>query len=111
MCNAGGGFACGRDAGQLPARAGLSKKGYNAFALIYRPAQRRAGMARAINFIFEHADKLEVDTSIIPFGAARRADAWRRGSARMERRSSASRIIRALPPSFAIHGAQRIQRA
>ena len=39
--------------------------GYNAFALIYRPGAQTAGedLARAIAFIYEHADELEVDTS------------------------------------------------
>ena len=43
----------------------LSKKGYNAFALIYRPGAQTAceDLARAIAFIYEHADELEVDTS------------------------------------------------
>ena len=39
--------------------------GYNAFALIYRPGAQTAceDLARAIAFIFEHAEELEVDTS------------------------------------------------
>ena len=43
----------------------LSKMGYNAFALIYRPGAQTAceDLARAITFIFEHADELEVDTA------------------------------------------------
>ena len=43
----------------------LSKKGYNAFALIYRPGAQTAceDLARAIAFIFDHADELQVDTS------------------------------------------------
>ncbi len=42
----------------------LSKMGYNAFALIYRPGAQTAceDLARAISFIFKHADELEVDT-------------------------------------------------
>lgn len=41
----------------------LSQKGYNAFALIYRPGAQTAceDLARAISFIFEHAEELEVD--------------------------------------------------
>ncbi|MCM1382282.1 MAG: alpha/beta hydrolase [Muribaculaceae bacterium] len=37
----------------------------NAFALIYRPGAQTAceDLARAITFIFEHADELEIDTS------------------------------------------------
>ena len=42
----------------------LSKKGYNAFALIYRPGAQTAceDLARAISFIFKNADKLGVST-------------------------------------------------
>lgn len=42
----------------------LSKMGYNAFALIYRPGAQTAceDLARAISFIFSHADELEVNT-------------------------------------------------
>ena len=38
--------------------------GYNAFALIYRPGAQTAceDLSRAIDFIFEHADELQVDT-------------------------------------------------
>ena len=43
----------------------LSKKGYNAFALIYRPGARTAceDLARAIAFLHEHADELGIDMS------------------------------------------------
>ena len=43
----------------------LSKKGYNAFALIYRPGAQTAceDLARAIAFIHENAEELEVDVS------------------------------------------------
>lgn len=43
----------------------LSKKGYNAFALIYRPGAQTAceDLSRATAFIFDHAEELEVDTS------------------------------------------------
>ena len=42
----------------------LSKQGYNAFALIYRPGAQTAceDLARAISFIFENADELGVST-------------------------------------------------
>ncbi len=38
--------------------------GYNAFALIYRPGAQTAceDLARAISFIFAHADELQVST-------------------------------------------------
>lgn len=42
----------------------LSKKGWNAFALIYRPGAQTAceDLARALTFIFEHAKELGVST-------------------------------------------------
>lgn len=41
----------------------LSKKGYNAFALIYRPGAQTAceDLARAIAFLHEHAEELQID--------------------------------------------------
>lgn len=65
ICNAGGGFAyVGAMHDSFPHALELSKKGYNAFALIYRPGTQTAceDLARAIAFIHEHADELEVDT-------------------------------------------------
>lgn len=65
ICNAGGGFAyVGAMHDSFPHALELSKKGYNAFALIYRPGAQTAceDLARAIAFIFDHADKLEVNT-------------------------------------------------
>ena len=43
----------------------LSKKGYNAFALIYRPDVKSAckDLARAIAYIHKHAQELEIDVS------------------------------------------------
>lgn len=66
ITNAGGGFAY--VAGMhdsFPHALELSKKGYNAFALIYRPGAQTAceDLARAIAFIHEHAEELEVDVS------------------------------------------------
>lgn len=66
VCNAGGGFsyvAAMHDS--FPHALALSKRGYNAFALIYRPGAQTAceDLARAIRFIFENAEMLEVDTS------------------------------------------------
>ena len=66
ICNAGGGFAyVGAMQDSFPHALELSKKGYNAFALIYRPGADTAceDLARAISFIFEHAQELQVDTS------------------------------------------------
>ena len=63
---AGGGFAyVGAMHDSFPHALELSKMGYNAFALIYRPGAQTAceDLASAIAFIFEHAEELEVDTS------------------------------------------------
>lgn len=65
VCNAGGGFAyVGAMQDSFPHALELSKQGYNAFALIYRPGWQTAyeDLGRAIQFIFDHADELEVDT-------------------------------------------------
>ncbi len=65
VCNAGGGFAyVGAMHDSFPHALELSKMGYNAFALIYRPGWDTAceDLARAISFIFSHAEELEVDT-------------------------------------------------
>lgn len=65
VCNAGGGFAyVGAMHDSFPHALELSKLGYNAFALIYRPGAQTAceDLARAISFIFAHAEELEVDT-------------------------------------------------
>lgn len=65
VCNAGGGFAyVGAMHDSFPHALELSKKGYNAFALIYRPGAQTAceDLARAVSFIFEHAEVLEVNT-------------------------------------------------
>ena len=65
VCNAGGGFAyVGAIHDSFPHALELAKMGYNAFALIYRPGWDTAceDLARAITFIFDHADELEVDT-------------------------------------------------
>jgi acetyl esterase/lipase len=47
----------------FPHASELSKKGYNAFALNYRPGYDTAmqDLARAIAFIHEHCEELEVD--------------------------------------------------
>lgn len=65
VCNAGGGMVyVGAMHDSFPHALELSKKGYNAFALIYRPGYETAmqDLARAITFIFEHADELSVNT-------------------------------------------------
>ena len=65
IVNAGGGFAyVGAMHDSFPHALELSKMGYNAFALIYRPGAQTAceDLSRAIVFIFEHAADLQVDT-------------------------------------------------
>ena len=82
VCNAGGGFAyVGAMQDSFPHALELSKRGYNAFALIYRPGAQTAceDLARAISFIFAHAEELEVDTecySLWGGSAGARMAAW-----------------------------------
>lgn len=82
IVNAGGGFSyVGAMHDSFPHALELSKKGYNAFALIYRPGARTASedLARAIAFIHEHADELGVDTvgySLWGGSAGARMAAW-----------------------------------
>lgn len=82
VCNAGGAFAyVGAMHDSFPHALELSKQGYNAFALIYRPGAQTAyeDLARAISFIFAHADELEVDTdcySLWGGSAGARMAAW-----------------------------------
>lgn len=82
ICNAGGGFAyVGAMQDSFPHALELSKKGYNAFALIYRPGAQTAceDLARAISFVFQHAEELEVDTagySLWGGSAGARMAAW-----------------------------------
>lgn len=67
VVNAGGGWSyVGAMHESFPAAMELSKKGYNAFALIYRSGGEKKAcqdLARAITFIFSHADELQVDIS------------------------------------------------
>lgn len=82
VCNAGGGFAyVGAMQDSFPHALELSKRGYNVFALIYRPGAQAAceDLARAISFIFENAQELEVDTdcySLWGGSAGARMAAW-----------------------------------
>ena len=62
MCCAGGGFEfVGAIHGSFPLAMEIAKKGYNAFALIYRPDAQKSSedLARAIEFVFDHADELD----------------------------------------------------
>ena len=63
ICNAGGGHVfVGAMHDSFPHALELSKKGYNAFALIYRPdwTPSDQDLARALSFIYDHADELGV---------------------------------------------------
>lgn len=66
IVSAGGGMVyVGAMHDSFPHALELSKKGYNAFALIYRPGAQTAceDLARAITFIHEHAEELHIDPS------------------------------------------------
>ena len=82
ICNAGGGFVfVGAMHDSFPHALELSKRGYNAFALIYRPGADTAceDLARAIAFIHDHADELQVDMkdySLWGGSAGARMAAW-----------------------------------
>lgn len=82
ICNAGGGFYyVGAMHDSFPHALEISKRGYNAFALIYRPNAQTAfeDLARAIAFIHEHAAELQVDTksySLWGGSAGARMAAW-----------------------------------
>ena len=82
VCNAGGAFAyVGAMQDSFPHALELSKRGYNAFALIYRPGAQTAceDLARALSFIFAHAGELGVSTecySLWGGSAGARMAAW-----------------------------------
>lgn len=82
ICNAGGGFVyVGAMQDSFPHALELSKKGYNAFALIYRPGAQTAceDLARAIAFLHEHAEELQIDMtdySLWGGSAGARMAAW-----------------------------------
>ena len=62
VCNAGGGFVyVGAMHDSFPHALELSKKGYNAFALIYRPDYAYDDLGRALGFIHDHAEELGVN--------------------------------------------------
>ena len=82
VCSAGGGFVfVGAMHDSFPHALELSRRGYNAFALIYRPGAETAceDLARAIAFIHEHAEELCVDVkgySLWGGSAGARMAAW-----------------------------------
>ena len=65
VTTAGGGFVyVGAIHDSFPVSLELSRKGYNVFAIIYRPSAETGcqDLSRAIEFIHENAEMLEVDT-------------------------------------------------
>ena len=64
ICNAGGGFVfVGAMQDSFPHALELSKMGYNAFALIYRPGWETAmeDLGRALSFLYDHAAELDIN--------------------------------------------------
>lgn len=82
IVNAGGGFAyVGAMHDSFPHCLELSKRGYNAFALIYRPGAQTAceDLARAIAYLHEHAGELGISMdgySLWGGSAGARMAAW-----------------------------------
>lgn len=82
ITNAGGGFAyVAAMHDSFPHMQELAKRGYNTFALIYRPGAQTAceDLARAIAFIHEHQEELQVNTdgySLWGGSAGARMAAW-----------------------------------
>ena len=64
IMNAGGGMVyVGAMHDSFPHALEVSKKGYNTFALIYRPDHAYEDLAQAIEFIYDHAEELGVKAS------------------------------------------------
>lgn len=62
IMNAGGGFMyVGAMHDSFPHALEVSKKGYNAFALIYRPDYAYEDLAQAIAYIYDYAEEIQVD--------------------------------------------------
>ena len=82
ICNAGGAFAyVGAMHDSFPHALALSQRGFNAFALIYRPGAQTAceDLARAIAFLHENAEELQIDMagySLWGGSAGARMAAW-----------------------------------
>lgn len=80
--SAGGGFAyVAAMHDSFPHALELSKRGYNAFAVVYRPGAQTAceDLSRAISFVFDHAEELGVSTDGYLLGggsAGARMSAW-----------------------------------
>ncbi len=64
ITNAGGGFMyVGAMHDSFPHALEISRAGYNAFAIIYRPDDPYSDLAKAITYIHDHAAELGVDPS------------------------------------------------
>ncbi len=61
VVNAGGFMYVGAMHDSFPHALELSRMGYNAFALIYRPDDPYTDLAQAIAYIYDHADELQVN--------------------------------------------------
>lgn len=82
ILNAGGGFMyVGAMQDSFPHALELSKNGYNAFALIYRPDADKAmeDLARAVAFIHENKDILKVDTNAYSIWGGSAEEEWQHG--------------------------------
>lgn len=91
----------------------LSRMDYNAFALIYRPGAQTAceDLARAIQFIFDHAEELEVETDRYSLwgGSAGAADGGVPGDLRAGGLRRPGRPAPARGGHHAVHRPQRVQ--
>lgn len=62
ICNAGGAFSfVGAIHDSFPHCLELSKKGYNAFALIYRVNNPYEDLAKSIEFLYDNSEKLKIN--------------------------------------------------
>lgn len=97
VVNAGGGFAyVAAMHDSFPQALEISRMGLNAFALIYRPGAQTAceDLSRALQFIFDHADELQVcidGYSLWGGSAGGRMSAW------VSEMGTAAFGVRALP--------------
>ena len=82
VCSAGGGFVyVGAIHDSFPHALALSRRGYDAFALIYRPGAKTAceDLARALAFLFAHEQELGISMegySLWGGSAGARMSAW-----------------------------------
>lgn len=113
VCNAGGGFAyVGAMHDSFPHALELSKMGYNAFALIYRPGAQTAceDLARAISFILKCRRIRSKHRLLFPLGRLGRRKNG--GLARLLRHGCVrgKSFTAGRGCDYAVHRSQRIQR-